>query len=211
MKIESVVLTIGHSTQPQERFIATLRDHGVTALSDVRSTPYSRMNPQFNREELKQALKAAGIAYVFLGKELGARSGDPSCYEQGRVQYRRLAKSALFQAGIERVKTGSRTHRVALMCAEKEPLECHRAILVARELVGQGSSVEHILSGGVREAHHETMQRLMRLLRMPQDGMFQSRAELERDAYDQQEERIAYVKSEPSGRQGAELSLQVMR
>ena len=73
------VFTIGHSTHPQERFIALLRQHGITALCDVRSKPYSRMNPQFNREELEEALLAHGIAYRFLGEELGARSDDPHC------------------------------------------------------------------------------------------------------------------------------------
>jgi hypothetical protein len=78
--------------------------HGVTALCDVRSKPYSRMNPQFNKEELKQALLKAAISYVFLGKELGARTEDPSCYDGGRVQYDRLAQTEVFRKGRDRIE-----------------------------------------------------------------------------------------------------------
>ena len=133
--MNETVFTIGHSTHPQERFVSLLCQHGITALCDVRSTPYSRVNPQFNREGLRESLRACGITYVFLGKELGARSADPTCYEYGKVKYDRLAVTDLFRQGLDRVREGTRTYRVALMCAEKEPLECHRTILVARHLV----------------------------------------------------------------------------
>ena len=83
--VRSVVYTIGHSTYGAEHFVSLLKQHGVTAVCDVRSKPYSRMNPQFNRETLKQILRANGIAYVFLSEELGARSKDASCYEKGKV------------------------------------------------------------------------------------------------------------------------------
>src|SRR6266446_5531061 len=126
------VYTIGHSTHTIEKLIALLKDHGITALCDVRSQPYSRMNPQFNREPLKQALRDSGILYVFLGAELGARSEDKSCYRNGQVQYDLLARTDLFKRGIERVKDGAHRYRLALMCAEKEPLDCHRTILVSR-------------------------------------------------------------------------------
>ena len=101
------VLTVGHSTHPLAVFLDLLRQHGVTALADVRSSPYSRMNPQYNRESLAAALKDEGIKYVFLGKELGARSDDPACYQNGRVQYQRLAQTSLFKSGIERVLQGA--------------------------------------------------------------------------------------------------------
>ena len=93
--LQDTVFTIGHSTHPQERFIALLEQHGITALGDVRSRPYSQFNPQFNREELEKALGEHGIAYRFLGKELGARSDDPSCYEGGKVQYARIDRKSV--------------------------------------------------------------------------------------------------------------------
>src|SRR6185503_20999401 len=95
----------------------------------------------------------AGIAYIYLGKELGARTDDRSCYENGRVQYARLARTDLFRSGIERVRTGARTHSVALMCAEKEPLECHRTLLVTRALEREGEVVSHIHADGRLESH----------------------------------------------------------
>ncbi|MGA8768270.1 MAG: DUF488 domain-containing protein [Candidatus Acidiferrales bacterium] len=190
--MQEVVFTIGHSTHPQERFIALLRQHGITALCDVRSAPYSRVNPQFNREELKQALRASGIKYVFLGKELGARSEDPACYEDGKVQYDRLAHTDLFRLGLKRVLKGMKGYRLALMCAEKEPLQCHRTILVARRLVEHGLDVQHIHADGRLESHSEALSRLIRMLSLPEQDMFQSPEELLANAYRRQERRIAY-------------------
>jgi uncharacterized protein (DUF488 family) len=149
---QSAVFTIGHSTHPIETFLELLRAHAVTAVADVRSAPFSRFNPQFNEDALAHSLKTADIAYVFLGRELGARSDDPACYEQGRVHYGRLAKTALFQAGLGRVLHGSEKQRIALLCAEKEPLDCHRTILVARALTERGVAVEHILADGRLES-----------------------------------------------------------
>lgn len=186
------IFTIGHSTHPQERFIALLRQHGITALCDVRSKPYSRMNPQFNREELKTSLQECGIKYVFLGKELGARSEDPTCYENGKVQYDRLAHTDLFRLGLDRVQKGMKDYRIALMCAEKEPLECHRTILVARHLAALGLDVQHIHADGKLEDHAAAVSRLKRMLRLPDDDMFRSSEDVLADAYHRQEERIAY-------------------
>ena len=190
--MQDAVFTIGHSTHPQERFIALLHQHGITALCDVRSTPYSRINPQFNREDLKEALRRSGIRYVFLGKELGARSEDPACYEHGRVQYDRLAHTDLFRRGLERVQEGMKKYRLALMCAEKEPLECHRTILVARHLAALGFDVRHIHADGKLESHAAALSRLARMFNLPEDDMFRSREELLADAYRRQEERTAY-------------------
>jgi len=190
--MQEEAFTIGHSTHPQGRFIDLLLRHGITALCDVRSQPYSRVNPQFNREELKKSLRGCGIRYVFLGKELGGRSEDPTCYEHGKVQYERMARTDLFRHGLERVKNGMKNYRLALMCAEKEPLECHRTILVARHLVALGVDVRHILADGRLETHTDTLRRLARMLNLPELDMYRSREELLADAYHRQEERIAY-------------------
>ncbi len=190
---DTTVYTIGHSTHSIERFIEILSNHGIKAIADVRSRPYSRYNPQFNKEALAAALKVNGIAYVFVGNELGARSDDPTCYERGRVQYQRLAKSALFKSGIERVLTGAATYRVALMCAEKEPLDCHRTLLVARELDERGIAVHHILADGRLEAHDDAMVRLLDVIGLPHEDLFRSKQELIAQALARQEDRVAYV------------------
>lgn len=187
------VFTIGHSTHSFRTLVALLRRHGVTVLGDVRSTPYSRLNPQFNRETLKQQLLTHNIKYVFLGRELGARSDDRSCYENGRVQYKRLAHTDLFCHGIERVIHGANEHHIALMCAEREPLACHRTLLVARALVERGLEVKHILADGRLEPHEATMERLLDLVGLPRQDLFRSKEELIAEALVRQEEQIAYV------------------
>jgi uncharacterized protein (DUF488 family) len=194
--------TIGHSTQPLERFIGLLRQHGITAVADVRSSPYSRVNPQYNREPLKTALRAAGISYVFLGDELGARSKDPSCYRDGKVDYELLARTALFQSGLERVRNGASAHRIALMCAEKEPLDCHRTILVSRKLAEQGVCVTHILADGTVESHDHAMSRLMQVVRVGEHDLFRSPEDALREAYQRRGEEIAY-RAESEHRQAA--------
>lgn len=193
MGSDRLLLTIGHSTHPIEEFLELLAQHRVTAIADVRSMPSSRWQPQFNRSALEHELRRHNIPYVFLGKELGARSDDPSCYVEGRVQYRRLAETSLFREGIERLRTGSERERIAVMCAEGEPLECHRMVLVSRELEAAGVHVEHILGDGRLEPHDETLRRLKRLVKVPEQDMFRSPDELEDLAYQKQEQRIAYV------------------
>jgi uncharacterized protein (DUF488 family) len=195
--MENTIFTIGHSTHPQERFIELLRLHDITAVCDVRSRPYSRMNSQFNRENLSKALASRGIEYRFLGRELGARSEDPSCYEGDKVRYEKLASTQLFKNGLKRVQRGLKDgFQIALMCAEKEPLECHRTILVAPRLTSLGIAVQHIHADGHLETQDAASLRLARLLNMPENHMFSSQEELIADAYHRQEQRIAYDRSQ---------------
>lgn len=191
--MQDTVFTIGHSTHSQMRFIDLLKQHGITALCDVRSKPYSRMNPQFNREDLEQALSGHGIEYRFLGKELGARSDDPNCYCDGKVQYSRLAQTTLFKQGLKRIVRGMKDDfRIALVCAEKEPLECHRTILVARHLAALDVNVVHIHGDGHLENHAAALSRLAQMYNLPESDMFRSPDELIAEAYERQEQRIAY-------------------
>lgn len=188
----TLVYTVGHSNHSEQGFVDLLTKNGITAIADVRSSPYSRFNPQFNRESLIKSFRKAGIAYVFLGAELGARSEDCSCYENGKVQYDRLAQTEVFRKGLERVVEGSRAYSVALMCAEKDPLDCHRTILVARHLVERGIEVKHILAEGSVETHDEAMQRLLQVLDLPEQDMFRSREQIIADAYAIRGQAIAY-------------------
>ncbi len=188
-----IVLTVGHSNHALEAFVALLERHGVTALADVRSAPYSRFNPQFNRKALDASLEAVGIRYVFMGRALGGRPDDPSCYEDGRVRYDRLAKTPLFREGLERIVDGAARQRIALMCAEKEPLDCHRTILVGRSLAERGVAVAHILADGALEPHDETMGRLMDSAGLPRQDLLQSREQLIEEALAQRERRIAHA------------------
>ena len=148
-----VVYTIGHSNHPIERFLELLRGADITAVADVRSVPHSRRWPQFGRDRLASSLAAAGIAYVYLGAELGGRPADPALLRGGKPDYSRMAAMPAFRAGLDRVMDGARRYRIALMCAEREPLDCHRTILVSRHLATRGADIVHLLAGGGRTAH----------------------------------------------------------
>jgi uncharacterized protein (DUF488 family) len=187
------VLTIGHSTHSIDEFMRLLSDHAVTAVADVRSAPYSRHQPDFNREVFRQSLAAGGIRYVFLGRELGARPTDRTFYDQGRVQYERLARSDSFRAGLERLLQGMASYRLAIVCAEKEPLDCHRTLLVGRELEAGGVAVSHILADGTLEPNFHAMTRLLELHNLPEEDLFRKRDELIAEACARQALRIAYV------------------
>jgi len=174
--------------------VALLQGRGITALCDVRSTPYSRVNPQFNREPLKEHLRSCRIKYVFLGAELGGRSEDASCYEGGKIRYERLAHTGVFRLGLDRLKRGMGNYTLTLMCAEKEPLDCHRTILVSRHLAAAGVEVFHIHADGSLESHSDALVRLTKALdlRRNEHDLFRSNDDLQAEAYRLQEQRIAY-------------------
>ena len=197
------ILTIGHSTHALEAFIALLQRHGVSAVADVRSAPFSRFNPDFNREPLVRGLAAHRVAYVFLGRELGGRPDDPSCYEDGRICYERVGTIPWFQRGLDRVVLGAADHRIALMCAEREPLECHRTLLVAPALVARGVSVGHILADGELETHAGAMDRLLAMHGLSDDTAqrslsLQTRTERIREAVAEQAKRVGAKRRTPS-------------
>ena len=194
---DGTILTVGHSNHSLETFLGLLEQHRVTALADVRSAPYSRFNPHFSREPLASALKARGVRYVYLGRELGGRSDDPACYKEGRIRYDRVAQTDGFREGLERVVRGAAEHRVVLMCAEKEPLDCHRTLLVARALDERGADVAHILFDGRLEPHASVMDRLLAESGVhPEDDLLrrlQPRNELIAEAIARRTERVGHA------------------
>ena len=125
------ILTIGHSTLTYEAFLSLLRATGVSAIVDVRSVPYSRHTPQFNMDTLTSELKSDGIAYVFLGDTLGGRPETRAFYCNGVADYELMAKKPEFDGGLDRLIDGAKRYRIALMCSEQDPLDCHRCLLVA--------------------------------------------------------------------------------
>ncbi len=196
--MSEIIFTIGHSNGASEHLLELLGQHGVTAVADVRSRPYSRFNPQFNRETLANELKKSGREYFFLGQELGARSEDRNCYRDGRAQYALIAQTALFKRGIERLQAAMQAFCIAILCAEKEPLGCHRSILIARCLHEKGILVRHILEDGSLEDHDALVVRLMALHGIQENHLFHSRDELVAMAYEKQAEQIEYSASEVS-------------
>lgn len=197
--MRNVVYTVGHSTHSIEYFVDLLTKNKVDVVADVRSSPYSRFNPQFNKETLAASLREHCIKYVFLGDEFGARSLDRSCYIDGKVQYDRLAKTELFRSGVERVRLGvDRGYKMALMCAEKDPLDCHRTVLVSRNLEKEGFNVVHILSDGSTETQQSATERLVKQFKLHQSDLFLSDSELVEKAFKRQEEKIAYAEAQDS-------------
>jgi len=159
------LFTVGHSNQTLPQLIELLQTHGVGAVADVRSTPYSRRLPQFNRPDLEAELPRQGITYVFLGDELGARRDEPEAYDGLQAAYERVAELPAFQHGLERVITGVKKGlTLALLCAERDPLTCHRAVLVSRHLVNRGLDVQHIHGDGRLEGHAELERRMQQAL-----------------------------------------------
>jgi uncharacterized protein (DUF488 family) len=148
------IRTIGHSNHPIERFVALLRAAGIERVIDVRSTPWSRRFPQFGREALAGALAAAGIDYRHEGAALGGKPANGAGYEA-------LAARPAFAAALDRLADESHDRALCLMCAEKDPLDCHRTVLVARRLAERGLAVEHLLADGGRLGHGALEERLL--------------------------------------------------
>jgi uncharacterized protein (DUF488 family) len=188
----TAIYTIGHSNHSNDEFLALLRLHNISAIVDARSAPYSRFAAQFNRDLLARLLSADQIAYLFLGDCLGARPNDPSCYRNGAVSFRRLGQMNYFQEGLDRVRAWAKRFSVALMCSEKDPIQCHRMILVSRHLRRADTLITHILEDGGLEDNRDAERRLMETLHMATADFFVSPEDLVEEAYDRQGERIAH-------------------
>lgn len=189
------LFTIGHSAHDLSLFLSLLSRHGINAVADVRSQPYSRFHRQFNRESLAESLKQARIAYVFLGRELGARRIEQESYRNDQARYELIRELPAFREGLARVRNGMARHRLALMCAEKDPVTCHRAILVCRALRHDGIEIAHILKDGSLETTPQLEARLVSLTGVSVPDLFRERRDLIEEAYDRQADRIAYTRT----------------
>jgi uncharacterized protein (DUF488 family) len=193
--LDNRIYTIGYSPFSVERLIDLFRQYSITAVCDVRSMPYSRYKPEFNKAHLEKSLASWDIKYFFLGKSLGGRPDDPELYENGRVNFRRLEQSSMFLHGLDSLKGIVQEYTTVLLCAEKDPITCHRTILVCRQLRNYFDIV-HILEDGTEEANRDTERRLVKYLNIPTDDLFRTEEELIRDAYDQQGKKIAFMRKE---------------
>lgn len=185
------LFTIGHSTHDFSRFLGLLKQHEIDVVADVRSRPFSRLS-WFCGPALKKELKANGLRYVFLGDELGARRVEREVYIGSRADYELIARTPAFQTGMDRVREGVSKFRVALMCAEKDPLDCHRTVLVCRH-AKEFAEISHIHADGRLESHAEAEIRMMSRYVSPEGDMFRSRIELLNEAYKRRGEEINYV------------------
>ncbi|HUZ33237.1 MAG TPA: DUF488 domain-containing protein [Xanthobacteraceae bacterium] len=157
------LFSIGHSNIPADRFLATLQNAGVNAIADVRSTPFSRFFPWFSQQALAARLAAASMTYTFMGGTLGGRPRDERLYRDGIADYAAMATQAEFHDGLQSLIDAMAQSRICLLCAEREPLDCHRCLLVTRHLAESGLTVGHILHDGTIEPHAATERRLLAL------------------------------------------------
>ncbi len=189
----ATLFTIGYTSYPVDDLVAVLGRHTVGAVADVRSMPFSAVHPEYNRGRIKERLAAGGIAYVFLGDLLGARYDDPEVYVGKVVSYDKVSRTETFRRGLSRLRAGLEKYPVALMCAEKDPITCHRMILICRYLRAD-CRIAHILSEGRIEPQAHAELRLMRLFDLDRPDLL-GRTEEERLelAYRTQEKEIAYT------------------
>ena len=172
----TTIKTIGHSSHAIERFVDLLKSGGVGLLVDVRSMPWSRRHPQFGQEKLAKSLEVQGINYAWEGAALGGKSSA----------YNIVAAQPAFTEALDRLIVRARHTTVCLMCAEKEPLDCHRTVLVARRLAERGVAIEHLLADGTTRRHQEVEEKLLAKVGGGGD-LFEDRAQLLARAYDARE------------------------
>ena len=205
------IYTIGYSGYHQnlDGFVADLTANGVNVVADVRTSPYSKYAAEFNREMLDVSLRGKGIKYVFLGAALGARPSDGACYINGVVDYDRIMSANFFQGGLQRIQDGiAKGYCIALMCAEKEPICCHRNILVAHALAKRSVPVRHLIqlvSGepAVAEEMSDTESRLLEecdMDQLTQGDLFMTNEERVEKAYRARFKEIAYQEERDNGK-----------
>lgn len=142
--MRATVFTIGHSRHTADQFMSLLRSHSIERLVDVRSQPSSKWAPHFGRASLEQLL-GHSVDYVFLGRQLGGRPDGREFYRpDGTVDYARRALAPDFGDGISQLVRLSRDRRTAILCAEEDPVRCHRRLLVAPALARFDVAVTHI-------------------------------------------------------------------
>jgi uncharacterized protein (DUF488 family) len=155
------IYTIGYGSRSIDELVATLRQHGIAYLVDVRSAPYSRYKPEYSKEALAATLQAQGIRYLFLGEQLGGRPADPELYNDGKVNYEKVKLQPFYQAGLERVQQAFRQQLyVVLMCSEGKPAQCHRSKLIGASLASLDIPVVHIDEQGALKSQEDVMYEL---------------------------------------------------
>lgn len=186
------IFSIGHSNHKIEDLMILLTSNKIEFVVDVRSAPYSKLYPHFNRSSFESYLKNSKIKYLYLGDSIGGRSPMRDDYSNGRVIYKRLAEKEEFKSAIRQIVQISGQHRIVLMCSEKEPLECHRTLLISQEFQKIGIIVLHIHSNGRIESQDQVMQRLLKIWHLEAPDLFGTDKERIEEALLKQEMKIAY-------------------
>ncbi|WP_158213723.1 DUF488 family protein [Sphingopyxis witflariensis] len=194
----SEILSVGHSSQSYSAFAMLLKNEGVTAIADVRSSPFSKHYPQYNRTQLKAALAEDKISYVFLGRELGGRPNHPHLYTHGIADYEKMARTSSFETGLQRLERGAERFRIAMMCSEHDPLDCHRCLLVGRALTERGHVVRHIVQASTPIVQDQIEQWLLEQAGKIHDDMFAPYQVRLEEAYRERANKVAFIERAPN-------------
>lgn len=189
------IFTVGYSGLEVDGFVRLLSTNGIDVVCDVRSTPYSHYKPDFSRGPLRKHLNAANIKYAFFGDQLGARPKDRSCYVSGQATYDRIAQTGFFTEGLDRLRLGAQKLNLALVCSEKDPIECHRAVLVCYNLPDLRENISHIHTDGRIENQATFEQRLVQFHGLTPPPLLQRPGDWDTavvEAYRKQAAGIAY-------------------
>jgi uncharacterized protein (DUF488 family) len=187
------IFSLGHSNLALERFVELLSGAGVTAVADVRTSPYSKYTPWFSQQELRVGLRENGLAYAFLGEELGGRPRSSDLYRGGVADYVAMSGTEAFRSGLGRLVEGARRHRIAMVCSERDPLHCHRCLLVARQLTVSGVDTRHIHSDGHIESQQQAEERLLEEEGLSADDLLWPRPDRMAEAYLRRSRDVAYA------------------
>lgn len=186
------IYTIGHSTMDLEAFISNLKKFAVSLVLDVRTTPFSKYQPQFNKDLLSRVLSDRGIKYSFAGDALGGRSSRESDYVNNQVVYSRMKLNEKFTTALEEIERMSQEMTISLVCSEKDPIDCHRALLVSQSLVERNLAVSHILADGSAESHNAMISRLLGIWKLDGEDLFLTEEDCVLEAIEKQSKIVAY-------------------
>jgi len=187
-----IVLTLGHSNREWADFARLLVENQAALLVDVRSMPASRRYPWFNRKDMTAKLGEIGLGYQYLGDRLGGRPKDTVCYAGGAVDYARVVTSSAFREGMDELATLARAKRVCLVCSEKDPMDCHRAILIARHLAPKGFALSHVHGAEKSETQEAFEARLLDIDEGGLLGRIKDRRALVQMAYNRRGRKMAF-------------------
>jgi len=192
--------TIGHSNQTIENFIEKLKKHKINCVVDIRSSPQSKHNPQFNKDSLKEEMKKQSISYIYMGDLLGGRYDNPQLlYPDGQVNFKKVRELDNFKKGINRIINGiEKGHILTIMCSEKDPYNCHRFVLVSYQLSKMSVAVKHILESGEIILNVDLEKKLMLEFKTKyqQESLFSKSSIISdniEDAYEERNREIAYT------------------
>lgn len=195
--MKQTIYTIGHSNQTIDMFVDLLNNANIKVVVDVRSSPFSAYVSQFNRGQIEKTLSSAGMEYFYLGQALGGRSNDPQDFSQGQVQYEKLSKKPAYEYALDELTNKSKNSPTAIMCSEKDPIDCHRSLLISESLVDKDIQIKHIHSNGNIESHEKALERLLIIHKLNQADLFSTEEERLIKAIKLQEEKVAYRIAEP--------------